>query len=218
MALDLNQTVQSLKAQFAGDPKKTRILVVLAVVMVGVWVRLLLAGGKSSAAAATEVSISPELLAQSAPTAVEPAPGTPAQPVSEPAFVPPPGPASDAAVDISGASRELARDPFAADWRLFRPVVAATPTPAEGGPGLLERAKEAVRQQRERQRRRAEAIGRAAEALVLQSTLISSSPTAMINGRTYRTGEKCGEFKILKIEARRVLVVKDGCVIALVMP
>ncbi len=56
-----------------------------------------------------------------------------------------------------------------------------------------------------------------AQALVLQSTVISATPSAIINGRVLRTGEWISGFKIVEITSHSCIVEKDAVKITLEM-
>jgi hypothetical protein len=204
----------TLGAHFAADRRKTAVLAVMTVVMLIVWGRLFFKSD-ASLAAASQAAIVPELITTSSDAATSDRVSESAvEPVHEPAL-----PAS-AAVDVSDAPRDLARELFAADWKSFRP---ALPTqPADGRSvepqGLWGRFRAAARAESARQQRRAERIRRDAAGLVLQSTVIGRDPTAMVSGRLVRLGDRLDAFEVVEIGPGRVVVRKDGVRVVLVMP
>ena len=56
-----------------------------------------------------------------------------------------------------------------------------------------------------------------AQALVLQSTILSSKPTAMVNDRVLRVGDWINGFKVVEIHSRSCVVEKKGVKIRLGM-
>ncbi len=72
---------------------------------------------------------------------------------------------------------------------------------------------------------RSEAAQQQARLLRLQSTLMSARPKALINGQmvkegdavTANPGDSQGEFRVLKIEPRRVIVERDGIKLEILM-
>jgi hypothetical protein len=46
--------------------------------------------------------------------------------------------------------------------------------------------------------------------LRLQSTVMSATPRALINGSVFREGDVVASFRVLKIEARRIVVEREG--------
>jgi hypothetical protein len=57
-----------------------------------------------------------------------------------------------------------------------------------------------------------------ASTLKLQTTLMGSSPIAMINGDLLKVGDRVGGFVVTRIEANRVEIQQDGVVLEIVMP
>lgn len=56
-----------------------------------------------------------------------------------------------------------------------------------------------------------------AAQLKLQTIMMGSRPKAMINGEMVEEGDVVGSFRILKIEARRVIVERDGIRLGILM-
>jgi hypothetical protein len=55
-----------------------------------------------------------------------------------------------------------------------------------------------------------EDVQRQAAALRLQTIMMGSTPQAMIDGDMVREGDVVASFRILKIEARRIIIERDG--------
>jgi hypothetical protein len=46
--------------------------------------------------------------------------------------------------------------------------------------------------------------------LKLQSTVLGASPKALVNGQLVRVGDVVASFRVTKIEARRIVVEREG--------
>jgi hypothetical protein len=57
----------------------------------------------------------------------------------------------------------------------------------------------------------------AAGSLKLQSTVIGAHPSAMVNGQMVREGDDIAGFRVLKIEARQIIVEREGIELAVLM-
>jgi hypothetical protein len=57
----------------------------------------------------------------------------------------------------------------------------------------------------------------AAEALKLDSTIMGATPGAMVNGEMVREGSTVAGFRVLKIEARQLIVEREGVKLAIMM-
>ena len=57
----------------------------------------------------------------------------------------------------------------------------------------------------------------AADALKLQSTVTGAHPGAMMNGQMVREGDSVAGFRVVKIEARQVIVEREGVQLAVLM-
>jgi hypothetical protein len=56
-----------------------------------------------------------------------------------------------------------------------------------------------------------------AESLKLESTMMGSQPTAMVNGQMVREGDVIAGFRVLNIESRELIVEREGIRLAIVM-
>ncbi len=105
---------------------------------------------------------------------------------------------------LEAMDREIRRDLFVVDVERFCPVDGDKPKPVELTP-----------EQREQLRRKK--ITEAAGRLVVESTMVGASPTAMINGRIYRVGDRVDGFEIQAIGPRSCTVEKDDVRVVLQM-
>src|SRR5262249_21751282 len=104
-------------------------------------------------------------------------------------------------VDVSGASRELARDLFAVNWGSFPPALTTHARDVDPSKphGFWGRVRAAAHAESIRQRQRAENVRHQAGTLVVQSTVTGREPAAMISGRLVHVGERIGEFEVVEI-------------------
>jgi len=201
----------TIRAHFAADRRKSAILAVMMVVMLIVWGRLLFKSDPSIAAA-SQMEIVPELAATAGGARAA------RDAVVEPAIEKPTAAVNP--VDVTDASREPARDLFAVSWDSFQPALTTNAADVEPGKphGFWGRVRAAAHAESLRQRQRAENVRHQAGALVVQSTVIGREPAAMISGRLVHVGERIGDFELVEITARRVVVRKDGIRVILSMP
>ena len=97
---------------------------------------------------------------------------------------------------------------------LFRPNSAFFPPLEKPKPNRIvieEASREALR------KAEIQAVRAQAQALVLQSTIVSATPTAIINSRVLRAGEVFNDFKIIEIGARSCTLEKNDIKIILEM-
>ena len=109
---------------------------------------------------------------------------------------------------INQLDHDLKRDMFAMDRDFYPPEV-----PTER-PELQGQAEPDPNQQRRAQQQLMQAQAR---ALLLQSTMISNRPTAIINGRVLRVGEWINGFEVVEITPRSCVVAKNDVRIILNM-
>jgi hypothetical protein len=101
--------------------------------------------------------------------------------------------------------RKIQRDLFAPNRRFFAPPKEPTEeAPAKKTPEQIEQE-------------RREAIRMQAQALALQSTIVGTTPTAVIDGMVLRKGEWVGGFEVTEIKPRSCTVRKDGVSVVLKM-
>jgi hypothetical protein len=217
----LNNLFELLLAQVRADRKKAVVLALLTVIMVGVYARLALRGGAADAAA--------DAGASAASGAAAASPG--ALPSAAGAYAP--GATTGAAgmidaVATTGFARHLSRDLFETDWEAFRP----TPELAEeltrrhrpraeptGGIRTFWRQilLRAAEQRREEELRRRE-VEKQSAALKLQGIVTGDHPKAYVDGRWVTVDEFIGGFRVVRISAQEVELLKSGVHVRLTMP
>ena len=193
------------------DPKRTGVLVVLALVLVVVLGRTVI-GSKADPAPATANVITP---AQRTMTSVD-------------ADLRPSG-KNDTAVAVqrwlTATPPKITRNLFAVRLEYY-PQLSSRSLRQNGAARAEDdkSAAEAADVQKQRQAR-IDAVQALARQLKLQSTVMSVVPQALINGQMLKegdvvvsgSGEDSGSFQVLKIEPRRVIVERDNVKLEIVM-
>ena len=103
--------------------------------------------------------------------------------------------------------RTLERDMFGFDASGYRRIVAVQEpvTEAKSPPESPDNESEM------------EALGKWARGLEFQAAILGDEPTAMINDRPYRVGDRIGDFVVTEVRSRRVVLSKDDVSIRLEM-
>jgi hypothetical protein len=178
----------TIKTHFRADPRKTAVLGILTLVMVGVYARLFWSDAPDDAAAA--------LLPVSAA----------AVPVMSTATVVPAATSVRESFERVRLSEPVARtisgDPFSLRLELFpsgrSPVVQNEPPPA-----VSEESDDVLREE--------------ARSLQLQSTLCGDVTLACINGQFLRPGQQISGFVLERVDPTRVILERQGVRIALML-
>lgn len=114
----------------------------------------------------------------------------------------------------------LKRNPFRIPFRYYpcdESAQSASPAPMDSYWDLVEKSGSAQADQQEQREEVIDNVQRSAESLKLQSIILGASPAAIINGRQLREGDAVDEFRVLRIEARQVIVEREGVRLALQM-
>jgi len=182
-------------AEFRRDKKKTAILTVLALAAAVLVVRALLPKAPQTARAASSLLVQPRSAAPAGQAAPAAPPASKAQAAKGRKGKKP------ELASVDHMTREITRDIFRLNPRYFPQETAVKkPTTQPGKAGPL--TPETVVQQQ-------------AQALLLESTIMSDSPVAMINGRMKRVGQEIHGFRIVKINDVSCVVSKDGIQVTL---
>jgi hypothetical protein len=193
--------VDRLTKQAKQDPKKAGVLAVLLVVMAVMWARM--GGGPGGGVARATAS--------------------PAQS----GFTTAGGPDVRAAARINSAQASLdefakrqivdvSRNLFVVNYDFFpqdgtRP--APPPVRAPAGAGFWDQVEKSMAVRADQKRVRQTLIDnmiRDAEKLRVQSTVMGAAPKAIINGELVGVGDVVEAFRVSRIEARRVVVEREG--------
>jgi hypothetical protein len=209
----VRRLADTLVRQAKADPKKATTLAVLVTVMAVMWYRVMSggAGGPSSASAYQVPG------AFGASTAFGAAPGTPTS--ADAAARPTRSAAAIAALQEWALRRPIAplsRNLFVVNYDLFPTDGARPPETAvrvDRGDGFwdqLAKSMAARADQIKEHRARVETLRAEAARLKVQSTLMGASPKALVNGRLVGVGDVVASFRVTRIEARRIVVEREG--------
>jgi hypothetical protein len=199
----------TLVRQAKADPKKATALAVLVTVMAVMWYRVM-AGGPSSASAYQVPG------SFGASTAFGAGPGTP---TSADALRPNRSAAATAALQEWALRRPIAplsHNLFVVNYDLFPTDGARSQEVAirvDRGDGFWDQLAKSMAikaDQMKEHRARVEMIRAEAARLKVQSTLMGASPKALIDGRLVGVGDVVASFRVTRIEARRIVVEREG--------
>lgn len=190
-----------LKAELLRDKKKTGLLLGL-VLVAGIVGGKALLGGKTPAAAQ----------ARNSPVTAGTAGGGTVQPSLDRA-------AADQrrAQYLANLDRRIGRDIFrmSSDYFPLEGQVPA-PAPAVAEPDFLDHLTQLA--QGDGSDSKKEALIRAqAQSLALQSTMLGSSPSALINGRVLHVGDVISGFALTQIDTQTVTLTREGVTVTLQM-
>ena len=189
-----------LLRQAREDPRKASILVVLVCVMCFSWYRMM-AGGAAGPASATAATTSDFRV-----TGAAPADNTRA------------GRSGDTVVALQEWARQpiapLSRNFFVINYDFFpqdgsKPVVA----PIARGDGFWDHVAKSMALRADQKREHevlVENLKSQALQLKLESTMMGASPKALVNGQLLGVGDVVASFRVCKIEARRIVVEREG--------
>jgi hypothetical protein len=195
----MNNLKNKLLAEMGRDKKKTAVLSLLLLVGVVVVVRLVMSGPAPAKAQAAG-----KALAKQAPAAKQAADAAEA-------------PAPDLLSGESGTNTQRDRYLQQLDTRITRDLFSASdqifgPAPA----GDIRARREASGGNTDLASRRAE-VEQQSSVLKLQSTVVSETPTAIINDQVVKVGEVIEGFKIVAISPRGCIVEKNSIQLTLEM-
>jgi hypothetical protein len=125
------------------------------------------------------------------------------------------GGSADWLTELRTEQPEITRDIFAPNPAYFPPEVRSTQAQVELAPG--EATTQPAQPPKPDPREQELAILAQARALQLQSTSISQTPTAIINGLVLRKGDWINDFEVVEIAARTCVVAKKGVKVTLRM-
>jgi hypothetical protein len=191
-----------LVAQAKADPRKASILAVLSVIMVFSWYRM--AGGDAaSGPARATASVTP------VPAGGSLLPDNLRTPTNNSATV-------QALLEWQRRPiAPLSRNLFVINYDFF-PQDGSTPTApvrVQHGDGFWDHIAKSMTARADQKRERevlVENLKSQALQLKLQSTVLGASPRALVNGQLVRVGDVVASFRVTKIEARRIVVEREG--------
>ncbi len=190
-------------AGFRASPGKSFTVSGLAVILVVLWCRFLFWGHTPAAASGATAQVD----SPSAVSSVSPASRTDGESVSLQQWARQP-------------VRPLARNPFAIpldDYPRDSASLADRPASQTGYWDLVGKSLSSRADQQEQRQILIDNVRIAAASLKLQSTVLGAHRGAMVNGNLVREGDSVAGFRILRIEARQVVVEREGVKLALLM-
>jgi hypothetical protein len=205
----IRQFADQIVRQAKSDPRKAAVLAVLLAVMGVLWYRVIAGGPASASAYAGSGPATGSAFAPSTPDAYRPT-----------------GRQTAAAAALQEWARTravvpLSRNLFVTNYDLFpldggRTTVTAATEPTlhvERGDGFWDQLAKSLADRADQikeHRARVETIRTEAAKLKVQSTLMGASPKALVNGRLVGLGDVVASFRVTKIEARRIVVEREG--------
>jgi hypothetical protein len=210
MTSSIQQTIRQMKQ----NPRRSVVMLGLLLVLVGLWVRMLTGGtAPKPASAATGNSKSV---------------ATPTKGKSR-ATTPRPSSTKDAVRDwLSGPVTPLTRNLFAINLELFPPDRSRNVAAETGQDGFWDQLEKSLSVQTDQLDKKLHHVSRVrqeAARLKLQTIIMGSRPRAMVNGGLVGEGDVVAigagsnriEFRVTKIEARRIIVEREGIRLELTM-
>jgi hypothetical protein len=204
----INDLSKTLKA----DPKKTGSLGVLLAVFAFMLGRIFLAGSSGQPATAGATSLGPAIANGVASGSDAPVPGQQTARAG----------GTLAAIQkwSDGPVPPVSRNIFAVRMDYF-PLESSRTTPADNGnDGFWDKLKKSMDQRTDDRQRHENLIASFtldAEKLKLQSIMMGSTPRAMIDGQLVGVGSVVADFRVAKIETRRVIVEREGIMLEIKM-
>jgi hypothetical protein len=204
----IRKLADTLVRQAKADPKKATVLAVLVTVMGLMWYRVMSGAGGPASAAAYQVGNLGASTAYGAPS-----------PTSADAPRPARSAAAAAALQEWALRRPIAplsRNLFVVNYDLFPTDGARPPEVAvhvDRGDGFWDQVAKSMAikaDQMKEHRARVETLRAEAARLKVQSTLMGASPKALVNGRLVGIGDVVASFRVSRIEARRIVVEREG--------
>jgi hypothetical protein len=196
---------ENFVATLRKSPKKAGTLSVLFVLLVGLWFRLL-SGGHTTSSARGSAIVNPGVTTWAAPAG--PAPGrveTNVDSLQQWARQP--------VIPLNRNIFIIPLDQYLRDGS----ESASVESTGNGFWDLLGKSMSSRADQQEQRQILIDNVRIAAGSLTLQSTLMGAQPLAMINGAEAREGSLVEGFRVVKIEARKVIVEREGVTLAIVM-
>jgi hypothetical protein len=209
MPATLETSLEKLLAVVQKDPKKLAVLVVLVALLGVAWVRMMGSGGGQPQKAGASAVRSVVSSKKTAPGPVLPRPHDPTARASMEQW-------------LSTPILPISRNLFVVKYEYFpilesnRPIGSRTEI-NENFWDQLAKSMAARADQMEKRQHLIQNLQREASRLQFQSTMMGPNPKALINGELLGEGDVVAAFRVLKIEARRVIVEREGIRLEILM-
>jgi hypothetical protein len=199
---DETSSLGRLNAAIKQDPKKATVLAVLVVLLLGMWGKLALSGGSGAPKAASAMTPAMPVLPAAPGSNNKQQPQDTASLLHE--WVSQPMPQT-----ISRNIFEVKLDYYPMESGTKASEDSRTPT----DPTFWDRLAKSIDAQADQQHKREiliQNLRQQAGQLQLTMAVMGNHPKAMINGQMVGEGEVVAQFRVLKIEARSVVVEREG--------
>lgn len=206
------QLLNRLRRDARNNPGKTAVLCLLVVVMGGMWLRLLGGGDPAPRPAAAVAAIAPRVATPDKTMSVVTAQPNLAR-----------------LLEWTGEPiQALDRNLFAVDLSYYRKESVAVAARNQEESGFWEDLAKSRAQRTDQRRARQiliENVQAQAARIQLQSTMMGTTPKAMVNGKlvevgnvvTVASGRDRIDFRVIRIEARQMIVEREGILLAIAM-
>ncbi|HLL88419.1 MAG TPA: hypothetical protein VK324_03875 [Tepidisphaeraceae bacterium] len=187
------------------DPKKATVLAVLVAVLGGMWGRMLLTDGGGGPATAVAAAVGPAMANVTNLTT------SPSEDRGRA-----PRPSGDALAQwVKAPVVPAGRNLFALKLDYFPqdPTKVDQTLRAPSGSGFWDKLAKSMASRADQRKERqilVENLQLQAAQLRLQSTVMGTSPRALINGDMMGEGDVVASFRVVRIEARRIIVEREG--------
>jgi len=194
---------EKLGNRLKASPQKSAVLCGLGLVLVVMWARMFMGGHTPSGAAAATPSGLPIIASQNDLNV-------------------PTHPTDHANVLLQWARQQIVpmrRNLFAIPFDYY-PSDQSHGGDATGGTGfwnLLAKSMSVEADQQVQRQALIQGLADSARSLQLQSTMLGATPSAMVNGEMVREGSLVADFRVLKIEAGKMIVEREGIKLEILM-
>jgi hypothetical protein len=194
---------EKLANRLKASPQKAAVLCGLGLVLVVLWARMLMGGHIPSGAAAATATGLPIIAPQNDLN-------VPTHPTDHANVL-----LQWAREQIVPMRRNLFAIPF--DYYPSDQSHAADATEGTGFWNLLAKSMSVEADQQVQRQALIQGLADSARSLQLQSTMVGATPSAMVNGEMVREGSFVADFRVLKIEARKIIVERQGIRLEILM-
>jgi len=194
---------EKLVRRLKASPQQSAVLGGLGLVLVVMWARMFMGGHTPSGAQAATASGLPIIAAQNDLTL-------------------PTHPTDHGNILLQWARQQIMpmrRNLFAIPFDYYPSDQSHAPDAAAGTGfwNVLAKSMSLEADQQEQRQALIRGLADSARSLDLQSTMLGATPSAMVNGEMVREGSIVANFRILKIQARKMIVEREGIKLEILM-